>query len=426
MPVASHSPEVTRLVDHLFRREAGRLVAILTRYFGIEHLHLAEDVVQDALLKAMQTWPFTGVPQNPSAWLLQTAKNRALDHTRRGALWRGKQPELSPLVEDCLQSALAAPAPQFDDEIRDSQLRMMFACCHPGLPSEAQVALTLKTLCGFGEREIAAAFLATDAAVTKRLVRARQFLREHGVAVELPPALELAPRTGAVLQALYLLFNEGYKASQGDSLLRTDLCTEAIRLGGLLVLHPAGDRPETHALLALMHLNAARLPARVDDGGNILLLAEQDRSKWDQAAIRRGLVHLGASGSGAALTRYHLEAGIAACHCLAPAFTATNWRQIIELYDRLLEMDRSPVVALNRAVALAQADGPAAGLRALDAIEDRAALENYHLFHSVTGQLRLEAEEVDAARASFRRGLELAALPAERALLEKRLAQRGG
>jgi len=418
--------DVPRLVDHLFRREAGRLVAILTRHFGIEHLHLAEDVVQDALLKAMETWPFTGVPRNPSAWLLQTAKNRALDQARRGTLWRGKQQMLSPLVEDCLHAALTVPPPQFEDEIRDSQLRMMFVCCHPGLPAEAQVALVLKTLCGFGEGEIAAAFLSTEAAVTKRLVRARQYLREQQVAIELPSAAELAPRAGAVLQALYLLFNEGYKASQGDTLLRAGLCTEAIRLGGLLVLHPAGDRPETHALLALMHLDSARLPARVDDGGSLLLLAEQDRGKWDQAAVRRGLAHLEASGTGPAVTRYHLEAGIAACHCLAPSFEQTEWNQILALYDRLWKLDRSPVVALNRAVALAQLEGPAAGLRALEEIEGRAALENYHLFHAVAGQLRLDAGEPAAARDSFRRSLELAALPAERALLERRLAQCGG
>jgi RNA polymerase sigma-70 factor (ECF subfamily) len=417
---------VVRLVDHLFRREAGRLVAILTRHFGVAYLHLAEDVVQDALVKAMQTWPFTGVPQNPSAWLLQTAKNRALDHARRDSLWRGKQPELAPLVEDCLQAALTDPSPRFEDEIRDSQLRMMFVCCHPGLPAESQVALTLKTLCGFGEREIAAAFLATEVSVTKRLVRARQWLREQEVEVELPPAAGLAPRVDMVLQVLYLLFNEGYKASHGDSLLRADLCAEAVRLAELLIAHPLGDRPATHALLALMHLGAARLPARTDGGGSLLLLADQDRGLWDQAQIKRGLRHLAASGAGERVTRYHLEAGIAACHCLAADFAATDWNGIVALYDRLLELDGSPVVALNRAVAVAQADGPHAGLTALGAIKDRPALENYHLFHAVSGQLWLEAGEAGEAVAAFRRALELAALPAERGLLEKRLAQCGG
>ncbi len=395
----------------------------------MQHLHLAEDVVQDALVRAMQTWPFTGVPENPSAWLLQTAKNRAIDATRRGTIWRGKQPELMPLIEDCLDSALTAPAPHFEDEMRDSQLRMMFVCGHPGLPVEAQVALTLKTLCGFGEREIAAAFLITEAAVTKRLVRARAYLREAGVAVELPPAAELAPRVDMVLQALYLLFNEGYKASQGGTLLRTDLCSEAIRLAELLIAHPLGDRPATHALLALMHLNAARLPARTDGDGGLLLLAEQDRSLWDEAGIKRGLRHLAESGTGSVATRYHLEAGIAACHSLAPSFTETDWKQIVTLYDLLLEQDGSPIVALNRAVAVAQVSGHRAGLAALDQIKNREALENYHLLHSVTGVLWFDAGEKTKAAACFRRALELAALPAGagatagRLLRVKRLGQ---
>lgn len=421
MPSVPDSPEITRLVDHLFRRESGRLVAILTRHFGIAHLQLAEDVVQDALVKAMRTWPLTGVPLQPSAWLLQTAKNRALDRTRRDSLWREKESELVPLVEDVLHSALHAPAPQFEDEICDSQLRMIFVCCHPGLPAEAQVALTLKTLCGFGEKEIAAAFLASDSAVTKRLVRARQWLREHEVPMELPPAAELAPRLDPVWQVLYLLFNEGYKATQGVSLLRADLCAEAIRLTELLLGHPHGDRPATHALLALMHLNAARLPARIDGEGGLLRLAEQDRTRWNQEEIKVGLYHLAASGSGTTVTCYHLEAGIAACHCLAQDFAATDWRQIVALYDQLLAVDGSPVVALNRAVALAQIEGPRAGLAAIAEIRDRQELENYHLLHAVAGQLWRDAGEPDNAVIAFRRALELAALPAERALLEKQL-----
>ena len=423
MEVISNSPEITRLIDHLFRRESGRLVAILTRRLGVAHLHLAEDVVQDALVKAMQTWPFTGVPQNPSAWLLQTARNRALDQTRRNTVWFGKQSELAPLVEDCLQTALTVPLPQFEDEIRDSQLRMMFVCCHPGLPPETQVALTLKTLCGFGEREIAAAFLSNEAAIMKRLVRARQYLREQAVSLELPSVESLAPRVDIVLQALYQLFNEGYKASHGSSLLRADLCAESTRLTELLLAHPLGDQPATHALLALMHLGAARLDARADDGGNVLLLAEQDRSRWNQAQIQTGLRHLANSGRGSHISRYHLEAGIAACHCLAPNFASTDWLQIITLYDLLLQQAGSPVVALNRAVAIAQVKGPRAALAALDEIDDQKALANYHLYYAVAGQLWLDAAEPDNAALNFRRALELAALPAERLLLEKRLSQ---
>ncbi|HWA25688.1 MAG TPA: DUF6596 domain-containing protein [Lacunisphaera sp.] len=417
--------DIHQLVGHLFRREAGRLVAILTRHFGIEHLPLAEDVVQEALLKAMQTWPDTGVPDNPSAWLLQAAKNRAVDQTRRDSAWRRKQAKLMPLMEDCLQASLAGPSPRFESEIHDSQLRMMFVCCHPGLVAEAQVALILKTLCGFGEKEIAAAFLAGEAAVTKRLVRARQYLRQQRVAVELPAAAALALRVEAIQQALYLLFNEGYKASHGDSLLREDLCAEAIRLGELLALHPAGDRPATHALLALMYFHAARLPGRTDDTGAVLLLAEQDRSLWRRGDIQRGVGHLGASSEGDRVTRYHLEAGIAACHALAPSFAATDWRQVLTLYDQLLALDGSPVVAVSRAVAVSRVEGAAAGLRALDEIVGSRTLANYHLFHSVRGQLLLEAGERRRAAECLGRALELATLPAERALLEKRLAECG-
>ena len=413
---------IAQTVDHLFRRESGRLVAILAGRLGAAHLHLAQDVVQDALLRAMQVWPFTGVPENPSAWLLATARNRALDVLRRNQAFARKAETLAPLVEDTARAALAAPPPQFEDEIADSQLRMMFVCCHPSLPAEAQVALVLKTLCGFGEREIAAAFLAREDAITKKLVRARQFLREAEVSTELPPVEQLAPRVDSVRHALYLLFSEGYKASHGDSLLRADLCAEAIRLGELLAAHPPGRRPETHALLALMHLHAARLPARVADDGALLVLAEQDRSRWDRAQIRRGLFHLEHSAAGERITRWHAEAGIAACHALAPNFAATNWPQILELYDVLLALGPSPIVALNRAIALARVHGPRAGLRELQALECDSALENYHLFHAARAEFLRDAGRGAESQAALQRALALATLPAERELITQRLA----
>jgi RNA polymerase sigma-70 factor (ECF subfamily) len=418
--------QVAGVVDHLFRREAGRLVAILARRFGAEHLHLAEDVVQDALVQAMQTWPFTGVPQNPTAWILRVARNRAIDHTRRVRLGRGKEPEFAPLVEDCLAAAVEGPAPRFEDEIRDSQLRMIFVCCHPGLPRNAQVALTLKVLCGFGEREIAAAFLTSEAAIAKRLVRARKFLREQQVAVELPPAADLAPRLEAVREVLYLLFSEGYRASHGDSLLREDLCADAIRLAELLVLHPVGDHPATRALLALMYFNAARFPARLGADGGLLRLADQERGRWDRAKIRHGFAHLTASGAGDEVSRFHLEAGIAACHALAPSEEATDWARVVELYDELLARDASPIVALNRAVAVAKLRGPHEGLRLLAAMPGRKTLEPYALFHAVAGQLWLDAGQPAQAVPCLRRALELVALEAERAHLGRLLAEAGG
>ncbi len=423
---SSDSPATTRnvadVVDHLFRREFGRLVAILTRRFGLEYLHLAEDVVQDALLKAMQVWPFTGVPENPSAWLLATAKNRALDHARRASSWRGKTDALVALVEDFASVTPRTDAAQFEDEIQDSQLRMMFVCCHPGLAPDAQVALILKTLCGFGEREIASAFLATEDAITKKLVRARKYLRDARVAVELPPSPQLAPRLDTVLRALYLLFNEGYKASQGDTLLRADLCAEAIRLANLLATHPLGNGPETHALLALMHLNAARLAGRVDDNGSLLVLADQDRSLWDRTQIREGILHLEQSGAGDRVTQWHVEAGIAAAHALAPTYADTNWGHILELYDALLAIDPSPIVALNRAVAVMHVQGAVAGLEALDEIKAHKTLEKYYLLHAIHGQLLLDVGRRREAIAALERAVALAPQPAEREFLGRRLA----
>jgi RNA polymerase sigma factor (sigma-70 family) len=414
--------DVPGIVDHLFRREAGRLVAILARRFGAERLHLAEDVVQDALVKAMQTWPFTGVPRNPTGWILRVACNRALDSLRHDRLGRDRQHEFAALVEDFLATAAGDASPRFEDEIRDSQLRMMFVCCHPGLPVEAQVSLTLKMLCGFGEREIAAAFLTSETAIAKRLVRARQFLREQRVAVELPPAAELGRRLDAVLQALYLVFNEGYKASYGDSLLRRDLCVDAVRLGELLLAHPLGDRPETHALLALMLFNAARLPARVGADGASLRLSEQERSLWDRDMIMRGVRHLEASGAGSVVSAFHLEAGIAACHALAQSDSATDWKRILELYDSLLEINPSPVVALNRSVAVARVHGPAEGLRSLASMKNRASLDNYYLLHAVEGQLWLDSGEPGKAVPCIQRAHELAQVDAERVSLARRLA----
>ena len=269
---------VSHLVDHLFRHEAGKMVSSLTHTLGLENLQLAEDAVQDALLKAMRNWPFAGIPQNPSAWLTQVARNYALDVVRRAQNFRTKENEIALLLESRADRGPQSDRTYFDDEIRDNQLQMMFACCHSALPQEAQVALTLKTLCGFGEQEIAAAFLISSPAVAKRLVRARRTIREAAIIFEIPAGKELSQRFDAVLQALYLLFNEGYKASHGDELVRKELCQEAIRLITLLVQHPSGNQPKTHALLALMLFNAARLSSRADTAGNILLLAQQDRS----------------------------------------------------------------------------------------------------------------------------------------------------
>jgi RNA polymerase sigma-70 factor (ECF subfamily) len=411
--------EVSQVVEHLFRHEAGKMVATLTGIFGLEHLTLAEDVVQEALARAIQTWPFYGVPQNPSAWIMRASKNLALDVVRRQKVFREKEPEIIRLIDQPAPSP-AETALQ-EQEIADDRLRMMFVCCHPAIPPEAQVALALKTLCGFGISEISRAFLTTDAAIAKRLTRAKQRIREAHIPFEIPVGEELCGRLDGVLQSLYLLFNEGYKASSGDKLVREDVCLEAVRLATLLAAHPAGNHPKTHALLALMLFNTARLEARMDNEGNLLRLQEQDRSLWDQAMIAQGMFHFARSAAGGELSEYHLQAGIAACHCSAKDFESTDWPCILSLYDQLLQIDNSPVVALNRAVAVANVHGPDAGLAAVEAIPHRDQLDSYYLYYSVSGEFEAQRSNFSAAASHFRRALELTELQSERTFLSKRV-----
>jgi len=411
--------EISGVVEHLFRHEAGKMVATLTRIFGIEHLSLAEDVVQEALARALQTWPFYGVPKNPSAWIMRASRNLALDVVRRRKVFQNKQAEIIRLMDR--QSTAPDEAIFSEDEISDDHLRLMFVCCHPAIPADAQVALALKTLGGFGVTEISRAFLTTDAAIAKRLTRAKQKIREAQIPFEIPAGEELAPRLESVLQSLYLLFNEGYKASTGDNLVREELCDEAIRLAELLVQHRAGNQPKTHALLALMLLNAARFPTRLDSEGNLLRLKEQDRARWDQTMIARGMSRFAQSAAGDELSEYHLQAGIAACHCAAKDYESTDWRQILSLYDRLIEFDQSPVVALNRAVAFAKIHGPQAGIAAVAAIRSPQKLKSYYLLYAVLGEFESQLDHKQTAAEHFRRSFELAETKSERAFLLKRL-----
>ena len=395
------------------------MVATLTKIFGIEHLTLAEDVVQETLARALQTWPFYGVPKNPSAWIMRASRNLALDAVRRQKVFRNKQAEIIRLMD---REPAAADEPIFsEEEIRDDRLRLMFVCGHPAIPADAQVALALKTLCGFGLTEISRAFLTTDAAIAKRITRAKQKIRQARIPFEIPSGKELAQRLESVLQSLYLLFNEGYKASTGDNLVREELCEEAIRLADLLVQHQAGNQPRTHALLALMLLNTSRIPTRVDSEGNLLRLKEQDRTRWDQPMIARGMFHFAQSAAGEELSEYHLQAGIAACHCAAKDYESTDWEQILSLYDRLIEFDQSPVVALNRAVAFAKIHGPQAGITAVAAIRSSQKLKSYYLLYAVLGEFESELNHKKAAAEHFRRSFELAETKSERAFLLKRL-----
>ncbi|HVS32040.1 MAG TPA: sigma-70 family RNA polymerase sigma factor [Thermoanaerobaculia bacterium] len=397
------------LVDHLFRHSSGQMVATLTRILGSDHLALAEEVVQDALVKAMQQWTLRGVPDDPVAWLFQIARNGALDHLRRQASLRQKEADL-------IAAFTARPAEDdggFAHELRDDQLRMMLMCCHPAIPGKSRIALTLKTVGGFSVDEIARAFLASRETIAQRIVRAKRLIRDERIAFEMPSRDELPVRLESLLQVLYLMFNEGYSAHTGDDLVRADLCREAIRLAAIVADHAVAGGPAVHALLALMLLQAARLPARTDAAGELVILAEQDRSRWDTAMMAEGLRRLDRAGVGEELTPYHLEAAIAASH----ASENVDWSQVIELYDALLAIRPSPVVALNRAVALAMTGGPASGIAAIESIE---GLGDYLPRSLTLGQLWLRAGDAGRAARHFRHALTLpGTTPAKRFLMRK-------
>lgn len=412
---------VGRLVDHLFRHQAGQMVSTLTRIFGPQQIDLAEEVVQEALLRALQQWPFRGVPENPTGWLVQVAKNRALDLLRREASFQSKSEEIirafaaqETLANSNADSAIAG-------ELLDDELGMIFMACHPAIPREGRIALTLKTVGGFGVSEIARAFLAREATIAQRLVRAKRRIREEEIRFELPFSSDLSARLDSVLEVIYLLFNEGYTAHSGENLIRKDICEEAIRLCGLIVRHTATNLPKSHALLALMLLQSARLPARVSQCGDIFLLEEQDRSLWDRRLINRGIYHLGHSAEGEEMTEYHLQAGIAACHVGAPSYEATDWPRIAYLYDQLQQLNSSPVIALNRAVALSRWRGPQSGIQELSQIASHPAMSNYYLFHATMGELWRESGDQKKAIDCYHRALASPCSEPERRFLLKKI-----
>src|SRR5262249_30927311 len=374
------------LGDHLFRRESGRMVAALTRVFGIHNLALAEDVVQDAFCRALEVWPFRGVPDNPPAWLMTTAKHRAIDVLRRERRARTFAPELGRLLDSEWTLVSIVDEVLAGSVIKDDLLRMMFSCCHPRLSEDAQVALVLHILCGFGVSEIAAAFFTSEAAMHKRISRGKKVLADSRRLFDLSDA-DCAARLSTVHRALYLLFNEGYHGSSAESAVRDDLCREAIRLVMLLVDHELTAKPSSYALAALVHLHAARLPGRLDAAGNLSSLFDQDRSRWDFTLVDEGLRLLNQSATGSEITEYHLEAAIAAIHAKAPRVEDTDWSRIVSVYDMLLTIRPSPVVALNRAIAVAQSEGAERGLQEIQAIDGIERLAGYPFYYAALGEL---------------------------------------
>ncbi len=411
-------------IDAVWRIESAKVIAALAR--RVRDVGLAEELAQDALVAALETWPGTGVPDKPGAWLMATAKNRALDHFRRGKLLERKHEELAGEME--LEQEMAAAdleaalIDHMDDDIGDDLLRLVFVACHPVLSTEARAALTLRLLCGLATDEIARAFLVPEPTIAQRIVRAKRTLAETRVPFEVPRKGELAARLASVLEVVYLVFNEGYSATAGDDWMRPALCEEALRLGRILAeLVP--NEPEVHGVVALMEIQASRAGARVGPSGEPILLLDQDRARWDRLLVRRGLAALArAEQLGGRLGSYALQAAIAACHARARTAAETDWVRIAALYDALAQIAPSPVVELNRAVAVAMAFGPAEGLALVDALAAEPALKTYHLLPAVRGDLLVKLGRLDEARAEFERAASLTRNSREKKLLLDRAA----
>jgi len=411
--------ETHRTIDAVWRIESARLIAGLTRI--VRDVGVAEDLAQDALVAALEKWPERGVPDNPGAWLMATAKHRAIDLLRRSQMLERKHQQVGHELVARQEMAVPDLDAAIDDDIGDDLLRLVFISCHPVLSTEARLALTLRLLGGLTTEEIARAFLVPASTIAQRIVRAKRTLAEARVPYEVPRGAELAARLSSVLEVVYLIFNEGYTATSGGDWMRPALCEDALRLGRILAGLVPGE-PEVHGLVALMEIQASRSRARVGPSGEPVLLLEQDRGRWDQLLIRRGLAALARARELGAPGPYALQAAIAACHARAHTAEETDWRRIASLYDALALLLPSPVVALNRAVAVGMAFGPAAGLELVDSLSSEAALENYHLLPSVRGDLLAKLGRDDEARGEFERAASLTRNARERDLLLQRAA----
>lgn len=413
--------EVFGMAEHLFRHESGQLLASLTRILGWEHVDLALDIVQESLLAALETWPYRGIPDNPRAWLWRVAKNRATDKLRSRVRAARKREALATELE-----RRAPVQPEADSARQDDLLTAMFACAHPELSQESQVALMLRILCGFTTREIAQAYLESEAVVSQRIVRAKRTLRDLVPDTDLFAGDGLEFRSGAVLVALYLMFNEGYSAHSGPRLLRDEFCAEAVRLGRALCASRKTDSPTARALLALMYFQSSRLGTRTDLHGNLLLLSEQDRSLWDQHLIALGFAELERAACGLDVSTYHLEAGIAAFHVSAPTYEDTDWIQILALYDRLVAKSDSPIVALNRAVALGMVRGFRVALSEVERLGEDRRFGRYHLYYSTLAEFNARAGRPEEARRNYEVAISLAGNDPERRFLERRMTELSG
>lgn len=417
--MAQQTDDVHLLIGHLFRHEAGKMAAVLTRFLGVDHLDTAEDLVQDTLLKAMETWRFHGMPGNPTAWLYKVARNKAIDWLRE------QQRKTKHSNENEFSSVDGNSSVEeifHEDEIQDSVLRMMFTCCHPYIQPESQIALTLKTLGGLSVVEIANAFLTTEDTIAKRIYRAKEKIKQGNINLDPPGVYEMPSRLDSVLHVLYLLFNEGYHSSHGDTVIREDLCAEAMRLTYLLVQHKSTNLPKVKALMALMCLQSSRFASRTGDLGQIILLEDQDRTKWNQELIKKGLNFLAQSSTGDRLSEYHVEASIASVHALATRFEDTHWSALADLYEILNELKPGPMTSLNRAIAIGYAKSPEQGISELEKID---TLKDHYLYLCALGNFYLIKGNNKHAKTLFEKALQQTTSPREIELLKRNLDKCG-
>ncbi len=420
-----HPYQVTKLTEHLFRTEAKKMIAVLTKIFGTENLQTAEDVVQDTLLSALDVWKLKGIPDNPSGWLFRVAKNKAIDIIRRNK--HSLQYDFTDNEKILLTSeyTLTSAMDNFWQEkiINDDLLRMMFACCHPEISEENQITLILKTLCGFSTVEIARAFLTSEETVSKRLYRTKEFFRQHKIKLEFPAADDIKTRTDAVLNAVYLLFNEGYNSTNAEELIRKDVIEEAMILCKLLTENSHTQIPEVFALMALMCFHSSRNESRLTAEGEIILLPMQNRSKWNTALIEKGNAYMNKAAFGDVLSAYHLEAAIAFEHCSATNFEMTNWKIILQYYEWLMQIAPSPVTALNKVIVLMQVNGAQAALLELQEIKDLKKLGRYYLYYSLLGEIHLRLNNKEAAKENFDIAINLTQSQVEKKMLKNKIVE---
>jgi RNA polymerase sigma factor (sigma-70 family) len=410
--------DVHKIVDHLFRREAGKMVSVLTRIFGFKNIEQAEDVVQDTILKALEVWKFGKVPENPEAWLYHAAKNKAIDMLRRQQLKYKIDSDISYLLKSEYTLAPALNEMFTENEIKDSQLRMMFACCNASFTQEAQITLILKTLCGLSAKEIGKAFLSNEETIQKRIYRTREKIREENITLDYPGANAMTQRTDAVLKTLYLLFNEGYHSSHPEKLIREDLCEEAMRLCLLLIENPKTNLPQTNALLALMCYHVSRFGARLDDKGLIVLLKDQDRNQWNKILIEKGNEYLNYSAIGKMVHDFHIEAAIASAHANTTSYENTDWKMILNLYDTLLNRTNNPMVAINRAVVLGEAEGCHKAITELEKL--KGFTENCY-YNTSLAEMYMRVGDKETAKKIFGKALELTSSNAEIELIRRKM-----